>query len=490
MAISSSLIREFRTICGARHVLHHRDELLVYESDAYPLARSLPQLVIFPTSTEVAAQLIQRLYREKIPIVPRGSGTSLAGGCLCPDDAVCISTVRMNRILEIDLDQECAAVEAGVISQSISSVVAGHGYHYAPDPSSQTTCTIGGNIANNAGGPHTLKYGVTSNHILGLTVVLPDGEILRVGNKAPFATGVDLTRIFVGSEGTLGLVTEAIVKLTRLPSTVRTVLAVFDRLDDATQTVTDIIAAGIIPAALEMMDQAVIRLVEQAYHYGLPTDAEAVLIIELDGLEAGIDRLLQQVLEHCRARCARSLDLASDPQKRMLLWKARKSAFGALGRSAPTVLVEDGVVPRSQLPHILRFIRGISRKYDLPIANNFHAGDGNIHPNFLFDGSDPQQVARVQQAGDEILAECVRLGGSITGEHGVGIEKIRHLPLMFNDADLAAQQRLRDLFDPHHLANPNKIFSSSMNAAVTTTADNRADRSPSEQAPIPESVPT
>lgn len=441
-------------------MLSDPDELLVYESDGYPLVRAAPQAVVFPTSTQAAGRVLHLLHDHAIPFFPRGAGTSLAGGCLPTRPGVCICTSRMKRIVEVDLEHECAHLEAGVVTQQISDAVAQYGYHYAPDPSSQTTCTIGGNVATNAGGPHTLKYGVTGNHILGLTVVLPDGEVLELGGKAPRTHGYDLKSIFVGSEGTLGLVTEVIVRLTRSPAAWRTVLAVYDRMQDAAQTVSRIIAAGVTPAALEMMDQAILNILEDAYAYGFPRDAEAILVIEIDGIEAGLDAQLQQIVQLCREHGVRTLQAASSAAERALLWKARKTAFGALGRLAPTCITQDGVVPRSRLPHIMRFVQQIGRKYGLRLASNFHAGDGNIHPNFLFDGRDAEQVRKVLQASHEILAECVRLGGSVTGEHGIGVEKIDALRLMFSETDLRAQRRLREVFDPLRLANPGKVFAS------------------------------
>jgi len=458
LSVSRSLICRLERICGLESVLSDPDELLVYESDAYPLARGLPGGVVFPTSTEATSQVVQALHDHGVAFVPRGSGTSLAGGCLTPSDAVMVCTSKMKRILEVDLDNECAIVEAGVITQEISDAVAEYGYFYAPDPASQSTCTIGGNVATNAGGPHTLKYGVTGHHVLGLTVVLPRGEVLPLGGRTQTAHGYDLDSVFVGSEGTLGLVTEVTVKLTRTPAAYRTVLAIYDCMDDAGNTVRDIIAAGIVPAALEMMDQAIVQILEDAYAYGFPCDAEAVLVIELDGIEAGLDRQLDRILTICRENHVRSVENAASAEQRAALWKARKTAFGALGRAAPTCITQDGVVPRSELPHILRFVRQVADKHHLRVASNFHAGDGNIHPNFLFDQRDPRQVEAVQQASHEILAECVRVGGSVTGEHGIGVEKTEALKLMFNEADLAAQRRVKHVFDPAGKANPNKIF--------------------------------
>ncbi len=423
MPLDDRVLGKLRKIVGRPGLLSDPDELLVYEYDAYPLARALPGAVVFPATTEQASQVLGILHSGGIAFVPRGTGTSLAGGCLCDREAVVVCTARMKRILELDFENECAVVQAGVVTQEISDAAGARGYYYAPDPSSQTTCTIGGNIANNAGGPHTLKYGVTSHHILGLTVVLPDGAVLKTGGKTATAHGYDLTSVMVGSEGTLGLVTEAIVKLQRVPPACRTVLATFDRITDAGNAVSEIIASGITPAALEMMDQAILLILEDAYAFGFPRDAEAILVIELEGIEAGLDRQLDDVVRICRRHCVRNLDQAANPEKRAALWKARKTAFGALGRRSPTCVTQDGVVPRSRLPHILDFIARTAAKHKLEVANMYHAGDGNIHPNFLFDIGNPRQVQAVREASHEILAECVRVGGSVTGEHGIGCRR-------------------------------------------------------------------
>ena len=329
MPIQPHVISVLREICGAENVLSDPDERFVYECDAYPLVRGVPGLVVFPRSTKTVSRVLALLHAEHVPFVPRGSGTSLAGGCLTADDAVCICTSKMRRIIEIDLQNECAIVEAGVITQQISDAVAEFDYYFAPDPASQTTCTIGGNVANNAGGPHTLKYGVTAHHVRGLTVVLPGGEVLHVGGKTPMTHGYDLTGVFVGSEGTMGLVTEVIVKLTRITPAIRTVLAVYDKMDDAGVTVRDIIAAGIVPAALEMMDQAILNILEDAYGYGFPRDADAILVIEIDGIEAGLDEQLQRIEHICRRHHVRTLEHAADADQRAALWKARWGTQGA-----------------------------------------------------------------------------------------------------------------------------------------------------------------
>jgi glycolate oxidase len=458
MHMTSSLKEDLEAVCGPKGMIASPDELLVYECDGYTIAKSAPDAVVFPESTEQAARIMRVLHEHGVPFIPRGAGTSLAGGCLAVEGGVFISTSRMKRILQIDTRNRFARVEAGVVNLHVTQAVKSLDLHYAPDPSSQMACTIGGNIGTNSGGPHTLKYGVTVNHTLGVTLVLPDGQIVQIGGVTEDSPGYDLTGVIVGSEGTFGLITEAIVRLTRNPATYRTLLGVFESVDDATQTVSDVIAAGIVPGAMEMMDKMIINAVEDAFHFGFPRDAEAVLIIELDGLEAGIDRLSQRVIEICKKNKARDVQRAATEEQRMALWKSRKRAFGALGRLAPSYCTQDGVVPRTKLPDILRFIRATAAKYNVTIANVFHAGDGNIHPVLLFDERDEDETRRVLAASGDILTECIRLGGSVTGEHGIGVEKIEHLKMMFSERDLAAQRRLREVFDPLNRANPYKIY--------------------------------
>lgn len=456
--LASDLRAELEAVVGPRGLICAPDELFVYECDAFTIAKSPPRAVVFPESTQQAAGVLRVLHRHKVPFIPRGAGTSLAGGCLPVEAGVFVSTARMKRILHVDARNRYARVEAGVINLHVTGASSGAGCHYAPDPSSQMACTIGGNVGTNAGGPHTLKYGVTVNHVLGATLILPDGKVLELGGPAEDSPGYDLVGVLVGSEGTFGLVTEVVVRLTRNPTTFRTMMAVFETIEDATRTVGDVIAAGIVPAAMEMMDKLIISAVEEKYQFGFPLDAEAVLIIELDGLEAGIDILAERVIAICRGNKAREVRRAATNEQRLELWKCRKRAFGAVGRLAPSYCTQDGVVPRAKLPEILRFIRATGAKYDLTIANVFHAGDGNIHPILLFDERDQDQTRRVLAASDEILAECVRLGGSVTGEHGIGIEKLSALKLMFSERDLAAQRQLRQVFDPDLRANPYKVY--------------------------------
>ncbi len=454
----SGLVEKLQKILGSSGVVSRPAELMVYECDGYTLEKSVPEVVVLPRSTAEVAAVLKLLYQEKVPFVPRGAGTGLSGGCLPVKTPVMICTSRMDQILHIDLPNRRVVAQAGVVNLWISQAVKKEGFQYAPDPSSQQACTLGGNISENSGGPHTLKYGVTTNHVLGLELVLPDGEVVSLGGMVEDVPGYDLRGITVGSEGTFGIVTQATLKLIRLPQAYRTLLGVFESVDDATRTVSGIIARGMVPAALEMMDRLVIQAVEEAFHFGFPTDAGAVLIIELDGLEAGLDPLTTAVMEVCRENRAREVRLARSDAERAALWQSRKKAFGAMGRLAPNYCTQDGVVPRTRLPEILQIISRIGEKYGLRIANVFHAGDGNIHPILLYDERNPQEVQRVLRAGAEILQACVALGGSITGEHGIGVEKIHQMPLIFSPEDLLVMSSIRSAFDPEGLCNPYKIF--------------------------------
>lgn len=445
-------------IVGAKNVLSDRTSVMTYECDAVSLYRSPPHVVVFAETTEQVAAIVRYCDAHEIPFVARGGGTGLSGGCLPARGGVLIALNRMNRILELDVPNQRAVVEPGVVNLWLTQEATPYGYHYAPDPSSQKACTIGGNVAENSGGPHTLKYGVTVNHLTGVEVVLPNGEVVWFGGKAEDPVGYDLRGLFCGSEGTLGICTKAVVKLTRNPEAHKTLLAVYETIDDATETVSEIIARGIIPAALEMMDQLVIRAVEEAFHFGFPADAAAVLIVELDGLAVEMDVQAEEIRQICISHRAREVRIAKDDAEREALWKSRKSAFGALGRIALSFMTQDGVVPRVKLPEILRFIAATSAKYALPIANVFHAGDGNIHPILLFDERDPEQVQNVLKASGEILKACVEAGGTITGEHGVGVEKMDFMSLMFSPADLKWMRELKALFNPKDLCNPGKIF--------------------------------
>ena len=462
MSTSESLPRAFRrelqAIVGKSGLLVDRADLTVYECDGYTLERSVPELVVLPRTTGEVARVVHAAARAGVPFVPRGAGTGLSGGCLPAPAPLMVCLSRMRRIRAIDLPNRRLVAEAGVVNAAVSRAVRAAGLHYVPDPSSQSACTIGGNVAENSGGPHTLKYGVTTNHVLGLELVLPDGEVVELGDAIEEAPGYDLTGLVCGSEGTFGIVTAATLRLAQLPEAVSTLLAVFETVADATATVSGIIAAGIVPAALEMMDRTIVEAVEAAYHFGFPTDAGAVLIIEIDGLAAGLSPLAARIAEICRASGARSVRAAGDDAEREALWKSRKRAFGAVGRLAPSYCTQDGVVPRTRLPEILVRIEEVGARHRLRIGNVFHAGDGNIHPIILYDERDADQVARVLAAGREILAACVELGGSVTGEHGIGVEKIRELGLVFGEDDLAVMKRVRAVFDPDGRANPGKIF--------------------------------
>jgi glycolate oxidase len=453
----NALINELRAIVGEHYVLIEKEDVIVYEQDG-SIFQVMPEIVVLPANVEQVSAVIKAAKRANAPIVPRGSGTGLAGGAVPAEGGIVLSLARLDRILKIDLQNRIAIVEPGVINQDVTKAVAKDGFFYAPDPSSQAACSIGGNVANNSGGPHTLAYGVTTNHVLGLEVVLDDGQIIWLGGEVPDTPGYDLCGIFVGSEGTLGIVTKIAVRLMKTRESVRTLLAVFDQMDHATQTVVDITGAGIIPAALEMMDRTTIEAVETGAPVGFPRDAEAVLIVEVEGLIEHTERSMQLVRDICACSGAREVRVAKDETERQLLWKGRKGAFGAMGALAPNYYVQDGVVPRSQLPEIMRRIAEISKQYNLRIANVFHAGDGNLHPNILFDMRTPGELDRVVEAGAATLRACIELGGSITGEHGIGIEKKAYIGLLFNEADLEAMSRVRKVFDPDGRFNPAKLF--------------------------------
>jgi glycolate oxidase subunit GlcD len=457
--LDARLVRELRALVGDDGVIADPERLLVYESDGLTAYRVTPRAVIAPRSTQQVAAVVKLLNREGIPFVPRGAGTGLSGGALALDGAVLIAMSRMTRILELDPADRRARVEPGVVNARLSREAAPHGLHYAPDPSSQSACTIGGNVAENAGGPHCLKYGVTSNHILGLTVVLPDGEVVRLGGGGGEVRGYDLTGLFVGSEGTFGIATEIEVRLTPLPAAVETILGIFDRIDDASRAVSAIIAHGMLPAAMELIDQATIRAVEESiFAAGYPTDAAAALVVEFDGPAAGLAGEAERAAEICRSEGAREVRRAHDAAERALLWQGRKKSFGALGRLAPELLVQDAVVPRTKLPAVLAEVMRIRDAYQLRIANVFHAGDGNLHPCILFDRRDADEVRRVEAASREIVAACVAAGGTITGEHGIGYDKREYMELIFGDAEMGAMCDVRRVFNPRGLANPSKVL--------------------------------
>jgi glycolate oxidase len=459
--LSADLMTRLKSIAGESNVISRSEDLVVYECDAYTLEKKSPGVVVLPGSTQEVARVARLCAGANVPIVPRGAGTSLSGAVLPVEGGVMIAMTRMNRILSLDYRNRRALVEAGCVNAWITREVKGAELFYAPDPSSQSACTIGGNVATNSGGPHTLKHGVTTNHILGLELVLPDGEIVWLGSTPDGGEdqeGYDLRGAVIGSEGMFGIVTRVLVRLMRAPQKYETMLAVFEDVPQASQTVSDVIGAGIVPGAMEMMDQLITQAVESAYHFGFPADAGAVLIIELDGCQAGLGRQAEIVIEICRKNGASDVHLAKSEQERALLWKSRKRAFGAIGRLSPNYLTQDGVVPRSLLPRIMEFIRATSAKYELRIPNVFHAGDGNIHPLVLYDERDPGQVRRAIQAGEDILQKCLDLGGSVTGEHGIGIEKADFMARQFSTEDLAAMRKLRSVFDPLTRCNPGKMF--------------------------------
>lgn len=454
----SALISRLKQVLPAEAVLTSPSDLLVYECDGYTIEKNRPDVVVFPATTDQVVQIVQLCNELDVPFIPRGAGTSLAGGCLPIGGGVMITLTRMKRILEVNTRDRYAVVEPGVVNLWLTNHLKPLGYHYAPDPSSQGACTIGGNVATNSGGPHTLKYGVTVNHILGLELVLPDGQVVQTGGPTEDNPGYDLTGTIVGSEGTFGIVTKAWVRITRNPTAFRTLLGVFETVDDATNAISDIIGAGIVPAALEMLDQLIMKAVEAAFHFGFPLDAGAVLIMEVDGIDAGLDADASRIEKIALANKAREVRRANTEAERQLLWKSRKQAFGAIGRLSPSYCTQDGVVPRSRLPHILREIQRIGEHYNLKIANVFHAGDGNIHPILLFDERDAEQVQRVLHASHDILEECVRCGGSVTGEHGIGVEKIDFMPRLFTPDDLQMMLRLRAAFNPDNRCSPRKML--------------------------------
>jgi glycolate oxidase subunit GlcD len=445
-------------VLGPAAVVTTPGSLLAYESDGLTAYRFRPRAVLMPSDTAQTAACVRILAGAGIPFVARGAGTGLSGGALALGDAVVISMARMDRIVEVDAGNRWARVQPGVVNVELSAAVAGAGLYYAPDPSSQTVCTIGGNVAENAGGPHCLKYGTTTNHVVGLTVVLSDGTVAKLDTGAEDG-GLDLVGIFVGSEGTFGIATEITVRLLPIPEAVETLLALFEDVDDASRAVSAVIAAGLLPAALEMVDREAIRAVEaSAYAAGLPTDIAGALVIEFDGTPAAVRTDADEAADICRSGGAREVQRATDEADRQRLWYARKKAFGAMGRIAPDILVQDAVVPRSKLPDTLRRIYEIAARHELVMCNMFHAGDGNLHPTLVFDRRDPDQVRRVELASREMMTACVAAGGTITGEHGVGLDKREYMEMIFTEAEMSMMCEIRRAFDPLGLANPAKIL--------------------------------
>jgi glycolate oxidase len=453
----AQVVSELSALLGERYVLHTPYDLMLYEYDA-SIDRSTPDIVVLPATTEDVAAIVKIAARYHVPVVPRGAGTGLSGGAIPIYGGIVIIFTRMNRILEIDCDNLRAVVQPGLVNLHLSNELNPDGFYYVPDPSSQRACTIGGNVGENAGGPHTLIYGVTTNHVLGLEVVTPEGEIIQVGGWTQDTPGYDLTGLIIGSEGTLCIVTKIIVRIVHLPEAVKTMVAIFDTMDDASNTVSEIIASGVIPAAIEMMDQMILQAVEADTHAGYPLDAAAVLLLEAEGLREVVAEQAEQIVSICNKHYAREVRIAANEAERQLFWAGRKNAFGAMGRISPEFYVQDGVVPRTRLPYVLRRVGEICESYGLRVGNVFHAGDGNLHPLILFDSQTPGEVERVRQAGHEILAVCAEVGGSITGEHGVGIEKQEEMALIFNEVDLRVMQQVREAWNPDQLFNPGKLF--------------------------------
>jgi glycolate oxidase len=445
------------TLMGPRGYLDLSEDLSLYEYDG-SIDKARPDIVVFPRSTEDVVRIAKISREFGVPIVGRGAGTGLSGGSIPRAGGITIAFARMNRVLELDFENERAVVQPGVVNLDITLAVEPRGYFYAPDPSSQRACTIGGNVSENAGGPHTLAYGVTTNHVLGLEVVLPDGSVFMTGGKEMDLAGYDLTGLLTGSEGTMALVTKVIVRLMRKPEAVKTLLAIYDSTEDCGETVAEITARAITPVAVEMLDGVMLRMVEEATHAGYPMDAAAVLLIELEGLREAVEQQAQQIQDVATGCRAREVRIAKSTEERDLLWKGRKNAFGAVGRASPSYYVQDGVVPRTQIAPTLRFIGEVGKKYGLTISNIFHAGDGNLHPIILFDPRRPGDLEKTKAAGEEILTRCISVGGSITGEHGVGMEKNEMMDRLFSDQTLDMMRNFKRLFDPDNRLNPGKVL--------------------------------
>jgi glycolate oxidase subunit GlcD len=453
------LVEQLHSVVGTEGVISEHDELLVYDCDGLTQHKYLPRAVVFPRSTDEVREIIKLLVREEIPFAPRGAGTGLSGGALAYNRAVIIEMARMRRLLKIDPKNRYAIAETGLVNLQLSREAIKYGLHYVPDPSSQASCTIGGNIAENSGGIHCLKYGMTVDHVIGVRAVLPNGELVDLGGIGNEGSIYDLLGVFIGSEGTFGIATEATLRLTPVPAGVRTMLADFPKVDYASGAVSAIIAEGLLPAALEMVDGPTIRAIESSvYAIGLPLDVEAILLIELDGLEAGLNTEAARAEAICYQYGARNIRRANNEYERKKLWAARKSAFGAMGRISPDLMIQDATIPRSRLPEVLAETYRIASKYNLIVTNVFHAGDGNLHPVICFDSRNIDQLIRVKEAGRELMETCVRAGGSITGEHGVGLDKSQYLPLIFSEDDMETMLRVRAAFDPTGLCNPGKIF--------------------------------
>jgi glycolate oxidase len=447
-----------RRIVPGEGVIEAPVEMRAYETDGLTAYRQLPLVVVLPETTDQVAQVLRYAHENAIKVVPRGAGTSLSGGALPLADGILLGMARFNRILEIDFANRCAVVQPGVTNLGITRAVEHRGFYYAPDPSSQIACSIGGNVAENSGGVHCLKYGLTANNVLGIEMVLITGEVIRLGGKHLDSEGYDLLGLMTGSEGLLGVVTEVTVRILQKPETARAVLVGFPTSEDAGQCVADIISAGIIPGGMEMMDRPAIHAAEDFVHADYPLDVEALLIVELDGPKVEVDQLIARVSDIARQNRSSTLRISESEEERLLFWAGRKAAFPAVGRISPDYLCMDGTIPRKKLPEVLRGMAELALQYDLRVANVFHAGDGNLHPLILFDANDPDQLERAENFGADILRLCVRVGGVLTGEHGVGIEKRDLMPEMFSEIDLNQQQRVKCAFDDQGLLNPGKVF--------------------------------
>ncbi|ARV62099.1 glycolate oxidase subunit GlcD [Nostocales cyanobacterium HT-58-2] len=453
------ILKQFEAIVGKNGVVQRREELITYECDGLTSYRQRPAVVVLPRTTEQVAQVVKICDRYSVPFIARGSGTGLSGGALPVEDCVLIVTSLMRQILKVDFENQQVIVQPGVINSWVTQTVSGAGFYYAPDPSSQIICSIGGNVAENSGGVHCLKYGVTTNHVLGLKLVLPDGSIVDVGGQIPEMPGYDLTGLFVGSEGTLGIATEITLRILKTAESICVLLADFTSIEAAGASVSDIISAGIIPGGMEIMDNLSINAVEDVVATNCyPRDAAAILLVEIDGLAVEVAANKQRIAEICKKNGSRNITIATDPEQRLKVWKGRKAAFAAAGHVSPDYYVQDGVIPRTQLAYVLEEIEALSQKYGYRIANVFHAGDGNLHPLILFDNSIPGELEKVEEVGGEILKLCVKVGGSISGEHGIGADKKCYMPEMFTATDLETMQWVREAFNPKGLANPGKIF--------------------------------
>jgi glycolate oxidase subunit GlcD len=457
--LNPEILQKLQQAAGKENVVADETELLVFECDALPLFKHAPDAVVFARNAQQVSAVVKLANEYSIPFLPRGSGTGLSGGAMAAEGGIIIEMQRMNKILSIDTENRIAVVQPGVVNLHITQAASPLGLYYAPDPSSQMACSIGGNVAENAGGPHCLKYGMTTNHILEIEAVLSDGEIVRLGNRAGEPVGMDLLGAIVGSEGTFAIVTEIVVRLLPKPQSVKTLLAAFRSVEACSQTVSDVIAAGIMPAALEFMDDKAIQAVEASvYKAGYPLDARAALLIEVDGFREGMDQTADAIVEICWKNQAYEVRVAKNDQERAQLWLGRKGAFGAMGRISPDMVVMDAVIPRTQLPGVLTEIYRISDRYSLPVANVFHAGDGNLHPLILFDSRRPDQVEKILDMGGDIMKVCVAAGGALSGEHGIGVEKAEFMDLVFSERDLDVMMQVKSVFNPKGLLNPGKIF--------------------------------